>query len=198
MSASRDLAPSAGSPGSPADAEPQGGSTPHPADSSAFRIPKRQAEAWVKLRGEEPRSILLHLAERAETHAGPERPSDLLAGSRDFVPVAGTSGGVLFLSTHAIVWLTVPARLERGLPDGQGSLPEGNGPAEGEVEEPIVLHLDDGSRLSGRVRYVPPRERPRLLDLLNGADPFLELPDDDVIHLVNKRRVAWVATGAET
>lgn len=176
----------------PPSAEGEGGRESPAPDAPQYRVPKLRVKARVRLRGQEPRTILLHLGERAELHAGAERPSDLLCGPRDFLPVEGPEGRVLFLSTHAIDVLTVPAGLEE---DPSGGAGEGE-PA-GTQERPLTLHLDDGGRVTGRVRFLPQPGRGRLLDHLNGPAPFVAVREGEVVHLVNKRRVAWVAADTD-
>lgn len=156
-----------------------------------LRVPTRRVKAMIRLRGEEPRPIFLHLGERAR-HGGAERPSDLLAGGRDFLPADTAAGAVQFVSTHAISVLTVPAELERD--------PAGEKAATSDLasESEVALHLDDGSRLDGRVRFLPPPGQGRLLDLLNGPSLFLALRANGSVHLVNKRHVAWITALSET
>lgn len=171
---------------------PRSAASPMPADRD-LRVPKLRVKARARLRGQEPRTVVLHLGERAALHSGPERPSDLLAGSCDFLPVGGPQGRVLFLSTHAIDVLTVPAGLEA---DPAVEVEDGSGSSVA-VERDITVHLDDGSEVEGHIRFLPPPGRARLLDFLNGPAPFLPVREGELVHLVNKSRVSWITAVAD-
>ena len=74
-----------------------------------YQIPKRSVLAEVVLPGIEPLSLKLYLSERAQSHAGFERPSDLLNGSERFLPAADAEDRVVFLHRDSVLTIAVDA-----------------------------------------------------------------------------------------
>ena len=58
----------------------------------------------------------------------------------------------------------------------------------------VELALQDGSTIRGDVSYLMPVSKRRLQDFLNTAERFVALRDGDLVHLVNKERIARVST----
>lgn len=154
-----------------------------------YRIPKRQVHAEVKLPGQAPRKIQLHLASHAEQHYGQERPSDLLNGSESFLPAVDQEGGIGFIPREAVMILTVPAEHELELESVASE-------AAARTERVRIL-MEDGTRIQGDVTYVLPAGQERLLDFLNATDWFFRVHDAPRVHLVNKHRVAWAAPASD-
>ena len=118
-----------------------------------LRVPKHRVAAEVLLPGGASRRIALFLAEAASTHAGPERPSDLLNGGEDFVPALDdASGNMTFLNRAAIAVVRVARELE------VDDAAETTIPTEHEVE----ALLADDTVLHGLVSYVLPADHARL------------------------------------
>lgn len=151
-----------------------------------YSIPKRKVPAELTAGGHGPRSIHLFLGQRAKGHPGGERPSDLLNGSKTFLPVSVVNGKVGFVRREAVILLSVAA--EHELREDERSEP-GN-----RVSEFLAVDLENGTRVSGTISYLLPRNRSRLQDFLNSAPPFIPLRDGDVIRFVNRRRIAWIET----
>jgi len=148
-----------------------------------LRVPKRRVPVEVVLPGGTARRVSVFLAEAAQGHEGPERLSDLLNGTSSFLPVVDGSGGVAFLHRVSIAIARVAPEVE---PDAGGGFTI---PTEHEVE----VTLTDGARLSGLVSYVLPQESARLVDFLNGCEPFFRLLEREAVALVGRAHVAQVA-----
>jgi len=157
-----------------------------------YRVPKQRVTVRVAFRNqpegsEEP--VELFLSELAETHAGPERPSDVLNREEAFIAVVSPEGGVDVLCRDALAYLAVP-----------GSLEQEQAEALGMVDETCValsIRLDDGRSLEGVARYRLPESARRLQDFLNQADAFLRLEREDEVLLVNKRCIERIRERAE-
>jgi hypothetical protein len=156
--------------------------------SEEYRVPKREVAAKVTIAGQKPVSLKLYLAGQAASHAGYERPSDLLNGSLSFFPVIEKKGRLALLQRDAVVIMSVPAGDERGEVD-EGAGREVAGTLS---SERVEVNLDDGSSLKGRVEYVMPEGRRRLVDFLNLGERFLAVRQDETIHLVNKSRITRI------
>lgn len=157
-----------------------------------YQVPKHEASARVRLADGSRHEITVYLSERAEGHAGPERPSDLLNGDDRFVPVSFADAGFALLRRTSVVVMTVAVDDEMvgagGTEDVFGSGPD----PEGLERHDVVLALYDGSELEGTMTFLmPPGER-RLQDFLNRSPPFVRLRDDDRIRIVNTDRIVRV------
>jgi hypothetical protein len=149
-----------------------------------LRVPKRRVAAEVVLPGGEARRISLFLAEAASSHAGPERPSDLLNGGAEFVPALDEEGGAItFLNRAGLAVVRVDPALEVEDADAL-TLP---------TEHEVEVRLGTGETLRGLVSYLRPPDHSRLVDFLNEAPPFFRLLEERAIALVNKRHVSRVA-----
>lgn len=154
-----------------------------------FAIPKVKVVVEVFGPGWLSTPVTLFLSDLAETHAGQERPSDLLNGTRAFIPVVDAGGSLLLLNRDTVTILTVPAEHE---PSEVTNGWVESGAGEGSIFRVEVTMLD-GSKLQGDVRYIMPVAQRRLQDFMNSSERFLALRRDEVVHLVNKRRIARVA-----
>jgi hypothetical protein len=147
-----------------------------------LRVPKHRVAVEVVSPGGGVRRVELFLAEAAEAHAGPERPSDLLDARSEFFPVLDAeAGGVTFLHCGGIAVVRFGRALERDEAD-EVTLP---------TEHEVVVHLVDGSEVRGLVSYLRPGAV-RLVDFLNEPPPFLRVLQGDAVALVNKRHVARI------
>lgn len=150
-----------------------------------LRVPKHRTEAEVVLPGGTCRRVTFFVAEFAADHDGPERLVDLLNGGATFLPALDEElHRTTFLQCANLAVVRVPL-------DGE------EGPAEAHTiptEHEVELTLVDGQTLSGLLTYVLPPERSRLVDHLNGPEPFLRLHSERFLALVNKRFVARVDT----
>jgi hypothetical protein len=149
--------------------------------SEELRVPKRRAQVEVLLPSGGARQVVVFLAEFASSHSGPERLSDLLNGGGDFLPALDMATEEMsFLNRHGVAAARVSEEWEPG-----DDFPA---PQQHDVE----ITLMDGTVLGGRVEFVLPAERSRLLDYLNAWPPFLRLVEKDRVALVNKRQIARV------
>ena len=157
-----------------------------------FRVPKRKVPATVSFPGKPDMRMYIFLADRAETHSGHERPSDLLNGSSPFLPAADFEGGIHFIHRDALGFLTVKAEHE---------FPEDVFRAEDFVSDDatrleVEVELEDGSSLGGTITCLMPAGQRRLQDVLNLDDRFLILRDGDEARLINKRRIERISPKA--
>lgn len=156
--------------------------------SEEYQIPKREVVAEATLAGESPREIRLYLGESAERHAGPERPADLINGPGAFIPATDAEGRFLLMQREAISVLTVSWEDHLGGQDLEG--------LDSELATTLRVHLRliDGRELNGTVTFVRPEGQRRLQDYLNGAELFFAVREEDSVHLVNRRQIAWITT----
>src|SRR5262249_24103337 len=128
-----------------------------------YRVPKREVTAEVTLFGQAPSTLTIFLNERAETHDGFERPSDLFNGSGAFIPASEKKAGLVLLRRGAVTTVTVPAEAEFG----HG----GDRVEDLAVDQATVLQveavLEDGSKVRGSLTYLMPEGKRRLQDYLN-------------------------------
>lgn len=161
--------------------------------SEDYRVPKREVAAEVTIAGQKPAALKLYLAGQAAHHAGYERPSDLLNGPDPFFPATDKKGRLVILQRDAVVVMSVPSGDEH--------------PKEEDGEDKTVIvststdrvkvSLDNGASLDGRVEFVMPEGRSRLVDFLNLEERFLAVHENGTIHLVNKSRIARIAVVKE-
>ena len=156
--------------------------------TAPYTVPKREVRAEVRLSSRAPAVVRLFLSERAERHAGPERPSDLLNGTLAFLPARDDEGQLVLLNRDAIVALRVSAELEL---DGEAARAEDLA-ADRMTAVGVEVTLDDGSAIRGTIKYLMPEAQSRLQDFLNTGDQFITLLGEGAAHLVNKRRIASV------
>ena len=151
--------------------------------SNELRVPKRRAQVEVFMPGGASRTVTVFLAEFASGHAGHERLSDLLnAEDGEFLPaVDGASDSMTFLNRACIA----AARISR-----DWEVDEDQAAAE---QHDVEVWLTDGSSLRGSLHFVLPPDRARLLDFLNGKQPFLRLWHGEQVTVINKRHIARVA-----
>ncbi len=159
---------------------------------SSYRVPKRTVRARVRQLGSPERDVDLHLGALSASHAGQERPSDLLRGGERFlaaVDVAvGDAGGFVLLSAASILSVTVPADVELS-PE---VLPVEDLAAALAVTRTVELTLVDGAVLRGTVAYLLAEGRRRVRDFLDETGPTLTLRDGDSAHVVVVNKIASV------
>jgi hypothetical protein len=157
--------------------------------TSEYRIPKQEVSAEVSLLGHPRKVVKLFLHERAETHAGPERPSDLLNGAGEFFPVIEPPGKLVLLHRDSVMVISIAVGSEF-----HGSDPAGEAAAgEGATELSVEVILQDGSHLRGTVRFAMPEGRNRLIDFMNLPERFLTMREESLARLINKRRIVRIA-----
>ncbi len=149
-----------------------------------LRVPKRRTPVEIQLHHGAIHHYAVFLGDFAHDHSGPERLSDLLNGTGDFVPAYDLeSDAMTFLNREGVLLARLPGHVE--LEDGeQQTLP---------TEHDVEIVLDDGAKLRGLVSYVLPPDHSRLIDFLNDAPLFFRLLEETSVALVNKRHVTCVA-----
>lgn len=143
-----------------------------------YRVPKRRVPVRISVASQPEREALIFVGERAESHSGPERPSDVMNGDDGFFAIEAEGGTVEFLRRGVVAFVRAPAQIETEEIQ-----------AEDESTFQLTLLLDDGRRLDGRVRYLLPASARRVLDFLNLPDRFLRLERTEDVLLVNKQRI---------
>lgn len=156
-----------------------------------YQVPKNEVSARVVLADGTTWEAQLYVSDRAEHHAGRERPSDLLNGDEPFFPVDLSGIGFALLRRSSVLVTTVRAKdeLTGGATDGAELLEEGEPVPEGAKRVDVRLVLDEGTSVDGTLVFLmPPGER-RLQDFLNQASRFIPVREGDRVHLVNTERV---------
>lgn len=156
--------------------------------SREYMVPKREVRARILLPGQGPEDVKLFLGERAETHDGPEQPSDLFNGSLAFVPAMSHSGRVMLIHRDALLAVSVDALDEKGVLDLE-LVPDDV------TRASVQIVLEDGTSIVGTVSYLMPDSQRRLQDFLNGGARFLTVEQDRTVHLVNKGRIVKILSG---
>jgi hypothetical protein len=158
--------------------------------SGGYAVPKHRVEARLRLLHQEPRTVLLHLGERAARHSGREVPSDLLNEGGSFFPVNDPGEGqVRLVRKRSVVWAEVAAA-EEELAEGGASVISADDP-ESTVQSVRIL-FEDGSDAVGEIRWVLPPGRRRLRDFLDAAEAFFPLCEGDRVRLVNRDRISLI------
>lgn len=155
-----------------------------------YRVPRPSVSATVAVEGGAPRTVRLYLRDRSETHAGPDRPLDLLNGSRRFLPVEDPDEGFTLLRRASILVLSVPADAERaGEPGDAEDLAARDPEMAGACRREVRVRMEGGTEVQGTVVYVLPEGERRLQDYFNRCPDFVRLWDGDTVRLVNARRI---------
>lgn len=118
----------------------------------------------------------------AQSHNGPEEPTDILNSEEPFFPFGCDEGDVLLLAKEHVWEVELPRRED----DEQEPLP-------GIYPALVELRLADDSVRRGAIFLEIHGGQRRLLDYLNvHTAPFLTLHADDGVRLVNRRIVTQV------
>ena len=150
-----------------------------------YRVPKNQVPVEVRILSGTSMALTLFLSGVAQSHAGTERPSDLLNTGDSFLPALGPDGTLIFLQKDAIEVVSFSAKHELG----GDILMTAALRSEQAMSADVSIVLQDGSELNGTIRYLMPEGNRRLQDFLNQPDRFLALQDGEMIRLINKRRI---------
>lgn len=156
--------------------------------STEYQIPKRKVRAAIACNGEPVRDVWIYLSERAQSHSGPERPSDLLNGAESFIPATDDHDRFSLLQRDAISVCTVPADAEAG--PGPAPIDED---VESLVRHDLRVKLLGDREVEGTLTFVRPEGQQRLQDGLNDSESFFAVRDRDQVHLINRRHVIWIA-----
>lgn len=141
-----------------------------------FQVPQREVRVEAILGGGERLEGALY-APTAGPGGGPGRLSERLNdGDEHFLPLVSEDGAHLICKD----WLMVIR------------MPEGEEELEFEQSDQVrdcrvEMHLEGGSVLTGRLKYLMPLEKRRILDYLNAAPRFITLLENGRAILVNRR-----------
>jgi hypothetical protein len=149
-----------------------------------YQIPKIRIPIEVTFHGESAVPLGMFVGKICGHHDGPERPSEVLNGDQEFIPMVRPDGGPIIVRREAILMLSVDAIHEGERPSGMGL---------GQVASvEVTLDLEDGSSVGGIFEYMMPEDRCRLQDFLNAGLRFLPLREGTTVRLINSRFVRRV------
>jgi hypothetical protein len=150
-------------------------------DSTQLKVPKHRAAVEVAVPGR-VLQVELFLSDYAREHLGPERVSDILNGENDFLPAVAEDERVVLLGRETFLWVRIPLNEHTEEEDEAGQ----------RTDIGVRVLLEDGSGLTGNIRFVPPPGRGRLQDYLNSSGRFLSVVSGDKVFYVNRLRIANV------
>lgn len=156
---------------------------------SQYRIPKQRVAADITFPGASAVRLNLYLSECAQTHAGYERPSDLLNTQSRFVPATQTDGAVVILNRLLIRTVEIEGTFEFGRESRNGDGPEGHDTTHADIE----VTLSDRTKVRGTVSFSLPGSQRRVQDFMNLDTQFLVMRRGDHAVLVNKGQILSVA-----
>jgi hypothetical protein len=149
-----------------------------------YQIPKVRVPVEVRFRGEDPAPLDMFVGKICGHHDGPERPSEVLNGDQEFIPMVSPEGEPVIVRREAVIEVIVDAAHEGERPSGMGL---------GQVASAEVrIDLEDGPRVQGTFEYLMPEDRCRLQDFLNTGQRFLPLRDGPRVRLINSRFIRRV------
>lgn len=157
-----------------------------------YRIPKQRVAADITFPGAPAIRLNLYLSECAQTHAGYERPSDLLNGGSRFVPATQTDGAVVILNRTAIRTVEIDGLFEFGAGGQNGDGPDAGVPYSVTTAD-IEVTLSDHTKIRGAVSFSLPGSQRRVQDFMNLEDQFLVMRRGEHAVLINKSQVLSVA-----
>lgn len=155
--------------------------------SKEYAVPKREVPAELTMSGQHPAGVTLYLSYGAERHDGYERPSDLLNSSAIFLPVRIQAGGFVFIRRRSVLVMSVRAQDDH---DEEGAEELAASQA---TTTRINVTMEDGSTVSGVIRYILPEGQRRLQNYLNSEDEFIRIEDRDMVRFLNKERIVQVS-----
>ena len=151
-----------------------------------FRVPRREVEVSVLLAdGQELEGVFY--APEAGPDGGPGRLLDRLNDpTEDFVPLSH-QGENFLVNKMRVVWVQL----------GVGQTRYERADSEGAQEAKVRLGFGHERTLDGRLAYIMPPERSRLLDYLNAAEGFIPLLGEERATLINRKFVSMVQSLAD-
>jgi hypothetical protein len=152
------------------------------------RIPTIQIRAEVIIVHRKAASYKLFLT-NSKSNEGCERPSEMLNGSRAFLPAVDDEGGIVFLPVDSIIMLSMPASWEYRHVGAPLITRDGSQLMTAELN----IDLSDAAHIYGTIQYLAPDGRTRIQDYLNRAERFIPLLQADTVVFVNKRHVTRIA-----
>lgn len=131
----------------------------------------------------------LFLAPAAAHHAGAERPEERLNDDSDFFPfLPENQERSVIVNKHQVIVLSFDLTQSEQLRRWWG--------IDTDEDEILIPHMEqrilvecDGVELEGVLVMDAPQHQRRTQDLLNRAERFICLRDDDQLHLINRKRI---------
>ena len=170
--------------------------------AAEYRIPKREIAVEItllgqsssvihRLSGRRAARLVVHLflSERAQMREGAERLSDLLNSPGEFLPATEPPHKVVLLNKEALMVLTATAEAEFPAEEmSEAMLAAGTGSG---VQAEFTLQ--DGTEVRGRVGFVMPEGKRRLVDFLNLPERFFAVREGAIAQLINKKCIVRVS-----
>jgi len=156
-----------------------------------FQVPTRPVAVQVFLADGEHLSGRMFLAEDPRVSGSTALLVSALNDARDFLPFEvcdDRSARSLVLNKDHIVRVRVVGD-GHDARKAEGELPGNEPEAIPAAGEAAILHLSDGSRISGRVAVETPASLSRTVDKLNCAPRFLPVVVDDGVDVVQRCHV---------
>jgi hypothetical protein len=143
-----------------------------------LRIPTAPFDVEIRYFDERPLRGKIFVPSRAALHDGPMRPEEFLNQPMLFLPfVSDDDDRAMLLNKRYVVVVTVK------VPDDHGEL----GIAR-------VVDVECGTlKLRGTVYIDMPEHQSRLQDWANRPEPFLALYEGDRRHIIQKKRITFLA-----
>ncbi|MCI0655855.1 MAG: hypothetical protein L0170_02145 [Acidobacteria bacterium] len=170
--------------------------------AAEYRVPKREISVEItllgqssnvlqRLSGRRAERLVFHLflSERAQMREGSERLSDLLNSPGEFLPAVEPSHKLVLLNKDALMVLTAAAETEFPAEETTDAMLAA-GTGSGVLAE---FTLQDGTEIRGRVGFVMPEGKRRLVDFLNLPQRFFAVREGGVVQLINKKCIVRVS-----
>ena len=135
--------------------------------------------------GHEPMHGVMAVASRTPQHSGAETVIDVLNSDLRVIPVTRPDGSTVLYTRLQIAWVRTATDVEQAL--------VWPGTYRVTKEEQVLVEMEDGSRLAGRVQMELPEDLNRNSDFLNGGEDFFPLLARAGTYLVNKAKVRATA-----
>ena len=148
-----------------------------------LRVPTRALEAEVLCADGRTFRGRVFVPDVASTHRGPMRPAEWMNERASFFPFLPEKESASFLLCRSeVIAFTVSADANVDPDDPEGA---------GGLRRRVIVECRD-RRFEGDIVIDMPSHQSRVLDYLNGADPFLIVRDGDRHHLIRKERITRV------
>lgn len=148
-----------------------------------LRVPTTAFEAEVLCTDGRTFRGRIFLPDVAATHRGPMRPAEWMNEDASFFPFLPEDGPASFLLNRCeVLVLTVSAAADADLDDPGENVG---------VHRRVIVECRD-RRFEGEIVIDMPSHQSRVLDYMNGPDPFLIVRDGDRDHLIRKARITRV------
>jgi hypothetical protein len=149
-----------------------------------YQVPKEKASVLLEMPPHEPEPRFVFLAPFAQSHHGPETPSDIFSVAQTFIPLFREGGDVVLARLASITWVLVG--------DAQKTEWHYYQTRAGVPDAAIHVEFDTGTHLDGRIALAGPMGSRRVLDIVNRQGGFLHVERGDELFLVNLERVTSI------